>query len=98
MGKKSNNKNASSRNDNNINNDQSSSSLNNSKNSSVPTNLNTNAKLNKNSSLLFDSQFDATNCTDYDEISSLKTDYIDEKCEAFRRIASAEEIEEMSID
>lgn len=48
-------------------------------------------------SLLSDEQFETVDSIDYDEISTLKSDGIDhEKCEAFRRIASAEEIEEMS--
>lgn len=48
-------------------------------------------------SLLSDENFDSTDSVDYDEISTLKSDGIDhEKVEAFRRIASAEEIEEMS--
>ncbi|KAI2802875.1 hypothetical protein BLOT_006997 [Blomia tropicalis] len=50
-------------------------------------------------SLLSDEQFETVDSIDYDEISTLKSDGIDhEKCEAFRRIASAEEIEEMSDD
>nr|XP_046912041.1 tumor protein D55-like isoform X2 [Dermatophagoides farinae] len=53
-----------------------------------------------NKASLLSNHFDETDSTDYDEISTtlkMNDSSIDhEKCEAFRRIASAEEIEEMS--
>ncbi|KAI7686389.1 hypothetical protein SSS_02747 [Sarcoptes scabiei] len=57
--------------------------------------------LNK-ASLLSNENFDETECADYVEISTNLNNHsssdrlIDKKCERFRRIASAEEIEELS--
>ena len=60
--------------------------------------LNTQSNIDDNkASLLSDSQFDSTECVDYDEIS-IPNNVDQQKCEAFFRIASAEEMEEMSMN
>lgn len=56
---------------------------------------NSQSSLDENKAALL-SNFDSAECADYDEIMKPNNDIDQEKCNQFLRIASAEEIEEMS--